>query len=228
MRTKDKPSWNAIIKENKVWKVSFDMLDDLPNAFRKPFNIKRNRSRLVRFYENMWYTSDRDGLFHLYDGFNNGNSDKTDRKKVSILGLVLTFNEADGALVLSKSDFDESKKFFPTLSEEMKGAKLARVELPFEKAVKRSSNTAEPCQVKWSNSRRFDPTDSKGKCLHFTASTGGTLFVVFAVLPKDPKSRYYVEISPWRVAIYKVTSFHHNFSICPILKVRKISRRCLS
>ena len=217
MSTKDKPSWNAIIKENKVWKVTFDMLDDLPNAFHKPFNVERNKSRLVRFYQNMWYTSDHDGLFHLYNGFKNGNSDKTDRKKVSILGLVLTFNEVDGTLVLSKSDFEKSKKFFPTLSEDMKEAKLARVELPFEKAVKRSSNTAEPCQVKWSNTRRFDPTDSKGKCLHFTASTGGTLFVVFAVLPQDPNSRYYVEISPRRVAIYKVTSFCHKFNICPIL-----------
>ena len=202
-------------------KVSFDLLNDLPNAFRDAFNLEHNATRLVRFLENTWYTSNRDGSFHLYDGFNNGNSDKTAKRKISILGLVLTFNEVDGTLVLSKSDFDESRKFFPTLSEDMKGAKLARVEMPFEQAVKRTTDSptaVQPCQVKWSNALRLDPTDSKGKCLHFTASTAGTLFVVFAALPKDSNSQYYVEISPEKAAIYKVTSsiFDHKFFLTQI------------
>ena len=61
-----------------------------------------------------------------------------------------------------------------------------------------------PLQEKWSNALRFDPTDTEGKCLHFTASTAGTLFVIFAALPKEPESRYLVEISPEGVYIYKV------------------------
>ena len=156
----------------------------------------------------MVHASDRDGSFHLYGGFNNGNSNKTDLKKLSILGLVLTYDEGDGSLALLGGDFEESKKFFPTLTEDMKGVKLARTELPYEKANKRSSDTVtakEPCQVKWSNALRFDPTDTEGKCLHFTASSDGTIFVVFAALPKNHKSRYYVEISPDKAAIYKVT-----------------------
>ena len=218
MDTKDKPTWDTIAKHSKVWKISFDMLNDLPNAFRKPFNLESDASRLVRFHENMWYTSDRDGSFHLYGGFNNGNSNKTDRKKVSILGLVLSYNEVDGTLDLLASDFEESKKFFPTLTEEMKGAKLARAELPDEKATKRSSDTVtaeEPCQVRWSNALRFDPTDTEGKCLHFTASSDGTIFVVFAALPKNHDSRYYVEISPEKAAVYKVKFLYHNFVLAP-------------
>ena len=201
------PTWKQIIKPNKVFKVTFDLINDLPNAFRNALAIERHMSRLVKFYKRKWYTSDRDGSFHLYGAFRNGNSSNTSKRKISILGLVLTFDEEDGTLVLSESDFKASKRFFPTLSEEMKEAELARVEFPFEQPVKRSSNTptaVQPCQVKWSNALRFDPTDTRGKCIHFTASTTGTIFVVFAALPKDSKARYYVEISPEKAAIYKV------------------------
>lgn len=205
--TEDIPTWANIIKHNKVFKVSFDMLDDMPNALRKALDIGQSMSRLVKFYKKKWYTSDSDGSFHLYGAFNNGHSSNTSQRKISVLGLVLTFNEADGSLVLSESDFDASKRFFPTLDKEMRGAQLARVEMPSEKSVKRATTppqSVQPCQVQWSNALRFDPTDSKGKCLHFTASTAGTLFVVFAALPKDVNSRYSVEISPERVATYKV------------------------
>ena len=192
-----------MVKHNKVFKVTFDMLEDLPNTLLKALNIERGMNRLVRYYKKKWYTSDRDGSFHLYGGFDNANSGNIDsQRKISILGLVLTFREADGSLVLSEDDFKASKKFFPTLTEEMKGTELARVNMPSEQSDK--TTPPGPCQVKWSNALRFDPTDSEGKCLHFTASTAGTIFVVFAALPKDSDTRYYVEISPERVATYKV------------------------
>ena len=70
---------------------------------------------------------------------------------------------------------------------------------------KRETLASPPCHVQWSNSLRFDPTDGGGKCLHFTAATEGSLFVVFSALPKDKNTWYYVEITPQRVAIYKVT-----------------------
>ena len=209
-RSKDIPSWATIIKHSKAFKVSFDMLYDLPNAFRETLNIGRDMNRLVRYYKKKWYTSDGDGSFHLYSGFDNGNSGNTSQRKISILGLVVTFREADGSLVLSKRDFKESRKFFPTLSEELIGTELARVDVPSKESDKRTSTpdkqptSTEPCQVKWSNALRFDPTDTSGKCLHFTASTAGTVYAVFAALPKDSTTRYYVEISPEQVAIYKV------------------------
>ncbi|KAJ7375171.1 hypothetical protein OS493_001909 [Desmophyllum pertusum] len=206
-RSKDIPSWAAMVKRNKVFNVAFDMLEDLPHTLLEAFNIGRGMNRLVRYYKKKWYTSDRDGSFHLYGGFDNGNSGNDSQRIISILGLVLTFREADGSLVLSENDFKASKKFFPTLTEEMKGTELARVNMPSEQSDKRSATTPPPttgpCQVKWSNALRFDPTDSKGKCLHFTASTAGTIFAVFAALPKDSNTRYYVEISPEKVATYK-------------------------
>lgn len=210
-RRKDIPSWGTITKHSKEFKVSFDMLDNLPNAYREGLDIGHDMNRLVRYYKKKWYTSDRDGSFHLYGGFDNGNSGNTSQRKISILGLVLTFRKADGSLVLSKSDFKASKKFFPTLSEELMGTELARVDIPSEKSDKRTTEAAEPqptsgqpCQIKWSSALRFDPTDTHGKCLHFTASTAGIIYVVFAALPKDSDTRYYVEISPERVTILKV------------------------
>lgn len=208
--TSEIPTWTNIIKDSTVLKVSFDMVEDLPNALRAAFNIDHDMNRLVRFYKKKWYTSDSDGSFHLYGAFSNSNSNMSQRK-ISILGLVLTFNEADGSLVLFPSDFKVSKSFFPTLTEDMIGSQLARVYMPTTRSGKRSTSTqppqsVQPCQVKWSNALRFDPTDTKGKCLHFTASTVGTLFVVFAALPKDSDSRYYVQISPDKVSTYKVNT----------------------
>ncbi|KAJ7378596.1 hypothetical protein OS493_021896 [Desmophyllum pertusum] len=60
-----------------------------------------------------------------------------------------------------------------------------------------------PCNVKWANAMRFDPSDTEGKCLHFTASSKGNLFVIFSAIPDDKDSWYYVEISPRGVAIFK-------------------------
>jgi len=215
-RLKDIPSWGTITKHGKEFKVSFDMLDDLPNAYREGLNIGRDMNRLVRYYKKKWYTSGRDGSFHLYGGFDNGNSGNTSQRKISILGLVLTFREADGSLVLSKSDFKASKKFFPTLSEELMETELARVDIrpgisdtSTTETVEPQPTSEQPCQIKWSNALRFDPTDNNGKCLHFTASTVGTIFVVFAALPMDSATRYYVEISPERVATFKVIIFFY-------------------
>lgn len=91
----------------------------------------------------------------------------------------------------------------------MTGTQLAWVYKFSTRSDKRSISSqppksVQPCQVKWSNALRIDPTDTKGKCLHFTASTAGTLFVVFATLPKEPDSRYLVQISPNMISTYKV------------------------
>lgn len=197
------------MKHSTTWKISFDMVDDLPNVHRWAFNIGHDMTRLVRFYKNKWYTSDRNGSFHLFGAYSNSNTNNVSLRKMSIFGLVLTFNDADGSLVLYPSDFKASKTFFPTLTEEMTGTQLAWVYKFSTRSDKRSTSSqppksVQPCQVKWSNALRIDPTDTKGKCLHFTASTAGTLFVVFATLPKEPDSRYLVQISLNMISTYKV------------------------
>lgn len=107
------PTWTNIMKDSTTWKVSFDMVDDLPNAHRSAFNIGHDKTRLVRLYKNKWYKSDRNNSFHLFGVYSNSNTNKVSLRKMSIFGLVLTFNEADGSLVLYPSDFKASKTFFP-------------------------------------------------------------------------------------------------------------------
>ncbi|XP_078598221.1 uncharacterized protein LOC144874190 [Branchiostoma floridae x Branchiostoma japonicum] len=59
-----------------------------------------------------------------------------------------------------------------------------------------------PCNVKWSNAHRLDPTTG-GKCIHFTAASEGDIFVVFAGIPQKHETWLYVQISPEGVALYK-------------------------
>ena len=167
--------------------------------------------RLVRFSNNKWQTSDEHGAFHLYGVFGNDTMKDISHHKMTILGLVLTYDERDGSLILASEDLEASKNLFPTLKEAMIGMEFARIKIPHSEDVKRgtvlSDGSAEPCNVDWSNALRLDPTDRNGKCLHFTASTEGSLFVAFAALPKNKNTWYYIEISPTRVASYKVSCF---------------------
>lgn len=185
----------------------FDLKKDLIG--NDDYRIPRNMSRLVKFWEGKWLTSEEDGAFHFYNGFMNGNSGDLKKHKISILGLVLSYNQKTGGLELLPPDFEESKKFFPNLHDTFVWQRLASVveesAVVAMRAERRETLANPPCHVQWSNSLRFDPTDGGGKCLHFTAATEGSLFVVFSALPKDKNTWYYVEITPERVAIYKVT-----------------------
>ena len=173
--------------------------------------IFRNMSRLVKYTDGKWLTGEEDGSFHLYNAFNNGDSGNTKKRKISILGLVLSYNQKTGGLELLPADLDASKQFFPNLRKFLAGRTLAKIVLEADDSSRLPSKREgqimvdQPCNVKWSNALRFDPTDSNGKCLHFTAATEGSLFVVFSTLPKDKSSWYYVEITPEKVAIYKVS-----------------------
>ena len=201
------PNWQTITAGKKRLRVIFDLKKDLIG--NDDYRIPRNMSRLMKFSEGKWLTAEEDGSFHFYNGFMNGNSGDPRKHKISILGLVLSYNQKTGGLELLPADFEASKKFFPNLHDTFVWQRLASV--VEESAVvsmtadKRETLTNPPCHVQWSNSLRFDPTDGGGKCLHFTAATEGSLFVVFSALPKDKNTWYFVEITPERVAIYKVT-----------------------
>jgi hypothetical protein len=63
-----------------------------------------------------------------------------------------------------------------------------------------------PCNLDWSsaNSKRFSITLKHGKCLKFIASSLGDIFVVFATNPQSEHTWYYLQISSYGVALYKV------------------------
>ena len=183
------------------------MKEDLKDSKNGDVVIPKNMARRIRFLDNRWFTDDGKKVLHLYNGFNNGGSGNPKNRKISVLGLVLSFEEKTGNLVLTDSDFEESKKIFPDLSISMKDSIIGQVETDYGQAVRRRSDVeAAPkintCNVLFSNALRFDPTG--GKCLHFTAITEGTMYVMFAVSPAKAESRYTVRIANDRVDIYKV------------------------
>ena len=79
------PTWTNIMKDSTTWKVSFDMVDDLPNAHRSAFNIGHDKTHLVRLYKSKWYKSDRNNSFHLFGVYSNSNTNKVSLRKMAVL-----------------------------------------------------------------------------------------------------------------------------------------------
>ena len=195
LRVKAVPTWKSLTTTRMPFKVIVDMKEDLKDSQHGRVVIPKNIKRRIRFLDNRWFTSDERKVLHLYNGFNNGGSGDPKNKKISVLGLVLSFEEKTGRLVLTDSDFKASKKIFPGLNSNMKGSIIGQVEANSRKTVRRRSKLTdasapapeiETCNVMFSNALRFDPKG--GKCLHFTAITSGTIYVMFAVAPGKPHS----------------------------------------
>ena len=122
------------------------------------------------------------------------------KHKISIFGLPLSYKEKDGSLVLEEEDFKSAKRNFPAILHDLKGMRLAHIE-PLNKGSLTKQNDIllhsplPTCKPKWSNSLRMELQDMEGKCLHFTAVSTGTIYVLFSAKPGSYK-RYVVEISP--------------------------------
>ena len=134
------------------------------------------------------------------------NHGSLDDKTICVLGLLLTYNEQSGFLTLRKEDLEFSKESFPKLTDAIIGTLMGHVEWPSDHIFQLETVVGYlPCNVKWSNVLRFDPSNDEGKCLHFTASSQGTIFVIFAAVPNNKDTWYYVQISPYGVGIFKVS-----------------------
>lgn len=202
------PAWEEVTNPNKTIKVTFDMENDLARGLDGVVKIQRNMTREVRFARGRWFAADQDGTFHMFNGYRNGKSGELKKRKLSVFGLVLSYNSKYGSLELSDEDYKESKKFYPTLNEDQVGFPLARISLLESNSLQQKRSVdppvVKPCNVKWSNALRLDPTTGGGRCLLFTASSKGDFFVVFATVPSDPTSWYYLHIGTKKVSIYKV------------------------
>ncbi|KAI8520941.1 hypothetical protein Bbelb_006950, partial [Branchiostoma belcheri] len=143
---------------------------------------------------------------YTYHGHDNGYSGDVTRNKISVGGLVMSYEEDSGLLSLSHDDFVASSAVIPDLPEWANGMTVARAEYKslLARLSQRSTNTRGdmPCNLKWSNSHRIDPSRG-GRCIHFTAASEGDMYVVFAGIPRQHETWIYLEISPKGVAIYK-------------------------
>lgn len=186
--------------------VIFNTNEDLLlGSFNGPVNLSPRKEKYVRYFKGEWLVGDSRDDINYITGCNHGSLEE---KKICILGFLLTYNEESGFLTLAKEDFEFSKESFPKLTDNMIGTLIAHVEWPSDHIFQLETVVGYlPCNVKWSNVLRFDPSNDEGKCLHFTASSQGTIFVIFAAVPNNKDTWYYVQISPYGVGIFKVSFF---------------------
>lgn len=180
--------------------VIFNTRKRLSGTFDEPVAIYPHTDKFARFYNGEWFIGDSRDHMDLTTGCKRG---KGKDNKICVLGLVLTYNAQNGFLTLAKEDFNVSKEAFPSLTTDLIGSLIAHVEWPPDYIFQLKEVVGYlPCKVKWSNVLRFDPSNKGGKCLHFSASSKGTIFVIF---PDNKDTWYYVQISPHGVGIFKVS-----------------------
>lgn len=198
-----KPTWEAMTQDGATFLVIFNTKRDLFGSFNGPVKIPAHMERYVRFFDGEWFAGESHDKMGMLSACNRGRGKDL---KVCILGMVLTYHPHNGYLTLTAEDFEVAKKTFPNLEADMIDSLIAHAEWPTENIFQLGTVVGYlPCNVKWSNAMRFDPSNKEGKCLHFTASSKGTVFVIFSAVPNNRDSWYYVQISPFGVGIFKVS-----------------------
>ena len=190
--------------DNVPFVVFFVTRGDLAGKWNGPSKIPAKMERVVKFFNGKWFVGEDADHMDMTSSCKAQEGEKG-KNKVCIMGLTLTYSSDSGFLRLAQEDFAASKTNYGVLTQADVGRLFAHVEWP-QSHVFRFEDTVGylPCNVKWSNALRFDPSNTEGKCLHFTAVSEGTIFVIFAAVPNDRETWYYVEISPYGVGIFKV------------------------
>ena len=192
--------------------VIFETREDLVGLFNGPVKIPARMETIVKFFNGRWFIGDDVDHIDMTKSCSAAEGEYAEHK-ICILGLTMKYNPETGFLRIAQEDFDINKMNYKSLTEPDVGRLFARVEWPASHVFRYEDVVGYlPCNVKWSNALRFDPSDTAGKCLHFTVVSEGTLFVVFAAVPNDRDTWYYVQISPYGVGIFKVCQYLLNKS----------------
>ncbi|XP_077985473.1 uncharacterized protein LOC144440089 [Glandiceps talaboti] len=208
-----RPDWNYI-KSGKSFSIAFDMDEDIEGG-RRGSTIPKDQIFTMHYFASKWFVEKDTGKARLTDGYSNGGSDIPVNRKISVRGLVLTFEPEAGYFKLNDEDYDASLVFWKSIFDGLKGQFIAQVSWPMSIEA---ANTEDlegrfmegtvqriPCNIHWSNVQLLDTTHG-GVCLFFSAVSEGTIYAVFSSVPKDTTTWYFVEISPVLVAIHK---FNH-------------------
>ncbi|XP_035682767.1 uncharacterized protein LOC118420163 [Branchiostoma floridae] len=194
------PSWQEMMS-GQEFKVVFNMPYNIPHFLiaRAVLNLK------YRSKSHSWLTIRPGYTPNEFDAHKNGDSGDITQHKVSVGGLVMTYDENTGTFTVTQDDFDASSAVIQNLPAWVNGMVVARAEYKslLEQLSHQQSSTGQmPCNLQWSNALRIDPTDG-GKCIHFTAASRGNIYVVFSGVPEDHETWVTVEISTSGVAVYK-------------------------
>ncbi|XP_077985433.1 uncharacterized protein LOC144440064 [Glandiceps talaboti] len=208
-----KPDWNYV-RSGQSFSVVFEMDEDIEGG-RRGSTIPKDQIFTMHYFAGKWFVEKNIGNARLTDGYSNGGSGNTENRKISVKGLVLTFEPESGLFMLEDEDYDASSVFWTSIFGGLKGQFVAEVSWPvslgtadtgsLEGRFMKETVQRFPCNTHWSNVQLLDATHG-GVCLFFSAVSEGTIYAVFSSVPKDKTTWYYVEISPALVAIHK---FNH-------------------
>jgi hypothetical protein len=183
------------------------------------------------FHNKLWFSRKRDENYNFLRTFKNPNNSNmsNDTKPLVIKNLIFNYNESTGDLIFvemgrnleSHSAIQNLKEINPSSQAKLlienwgqngilKNMRIAQVTYVnilqgIDKAYKDRFSIM-PCNLDWgsSNSRRFTVSLKHGKCLKFVASSYGDIFVVFATNPNNEWTWYFIQISSYGVALYRV------------------------
>ena len=75
----------------------------------------------MHYFAGKWFVENDFGKARLTDGYSNGGSDDPVNRKISVKGLVLTFEHESGLFRLKDEDYDASLVFWKTIFYGLKG-----------------------------------------------------------------------------------------------------------
>ena len=214
----DKPSWKEITEDGAVFLVIFNMNQDMVGTFNGPMTIPAQTEKYVKYFNGEWFVGDAVDRTDMTTACSRGGSGDVsgDTHLMCILGLVLTYDPYTGFITMTHQNYKDTRDLYPGIRMGDLNMLVARAEWPAKRIFHLDKVIGYlPCNVKWSNVLRFDPSNTEGKCLHFTASSKGTIFAIFSAIPDDRDTWYYVQISPYGVGIFKVCNMMSEVELIP-------------
>ncbi|PAA74317.1 hypothetical protein BOX15_Mlig023775g1 [Macrostomum lignano] len=177
--------------------ISFVLPQDIPNL------LKSQAKYVMTYLKDRWFATEPGHHHaHLYEGCQLEGF-KPAETKICIWSIILTYKEETGFFHIDPLDFIASKRRNPNLPDWIEGTTVARASrIEGQKGTDSTDAASIPCNVRWLNSHRLDP-DREENCLYFTAATAGDIFVIFASIPRDHTTWYYLQINMDGVAFYK-------------------------
>ena len=173
--------------------------------FNLPFDLSFMDAKtevIVRLYESTWLVKHPGSSFSLrYSCPVNKKENYKKTKIICVQGMEMKYDESDGLVRL----YNTSRE----LEDIGDGRIIGRV-VQIESESKHDGERHHgvvgslhniPCNVKWSNSHRVNP-QSKSTCIHFSAASAGNMYIIFAEIPNDHSTWFYLQVSRSGVAFY--------------------------
>ena len=215
------PSYAEILNGTDI-KVIMELDDDY-----SPFY--RGEEIFVMLHNNLWFSRKRNENYNFLRTYKMPRLgiSNSDVKPIVIRNLIFSYNESSGDLMFKEiGKHLESHSSLVNLKEinnpnkyslnywgdngillNMFVAQVSYVNVL--QGIHKAMNNRYfimPCNLDWSsaNSRRFIISNKNGKCLRFIASSLGDIFLVFASNPQNEATWYFVQISSYGIALYRV------------------------